>query len=63
MSTEPVPPPPLVMLGAPDAAVCEDDSCLLPGAGLGGGQGDLEDGEATQVDPAPVRAADDPQQD
>lgn len=30
--TEPVPPPPLVMLGAPDAAVCEDDSCLLPGA-------------------------------
>jgi hypothetical protein len=30
--TEPAPPSPLVMLGAPDAAVCEDDSCLLPGA-------------------------------
>jgi hypothetical protein len=30
MSTEPVTPP-LVMLGAADAAVCEDDSCLLPG--------------------------------
>jgi hypothetical protein len=33
MSTEPAVPPPLVMLGAPDAAACEDDSCLLPGAG------------------------------
>jgi hypothetical protein len=62
MSTEPSTPP-LVMLGAPDAAVCEDDSCLLPGAALVGGQGDLEDGEATQVDPAPVGAADDSQQD
>jgi hypothetical protein len=63
MSTEPVPPPPLVMLGAPDAAVCEDDSCLLPGANLVGGQGDLEDRETAQVDPAPVGAADDPQED
>ncbi|MEO7981483.1 MAG: hypothetical protein ABI807_11430 [Sporichthyaceae bacterium] len=25
---------PLQMLGAPDAAVCEDDTCLLPGAAL-----------------------------
>jgi hypothetical protein len=34
MSTEPTTPP-LVMLGAADAAVCEDDSCLLPGADAG----------------------------
>lgn len=25
---------PLQMLGAPDAAVCQDDTCLLPGAAL-----------------------------
>jgi hypothetical protein len=32
MSAEPAPRLALVMLGAPDAALCEDDSCLLPGA-------------------------------
>ena len=46
--------PPFVMVGAPDAAVCEDDSCLLPGAGLAAPDGELEDGEAAEVEPGPV---------
>lgn len=44
----------LQMVGAPDAAVCEDDSCLLPGAGLPAADGKLEDGEAAHVEPGPV---------
>lgn len=56
--TEPTPPvQPLVMVGDPDAAVCVDDSCLLPfpGAGLAAAADrELEDGEAAQVEPGPV---------
>ena len=48
MTTEPTPPP-LVMLGAPDAAVCEDDSCLLPGAAPSPTK-PLADGDSTPED-------------
>ena len=52
MSTDPR--PPLVMLGAADAAVCEDDSCLLPGAAT------LDKSEATTSDNAvPTPGSDD----
>jgi hypothetical protein len=46
--------PPFVMVGAADAAVCADDSCLLPGAGLAAPDRELEDGEAAEVEPGPV---------
>ena len=54
--TEPVTPVgPFVMVGDPDAAVCEDDSCLLPGVRLpAAAERELEDGEAAEVEPGPV---------
>ena len=54
--TEPVTPAPrFVMVGDPDAAVCVDDTCLLPGAGLAAAaERELEDGEAAEVEPGPV---------
>ena len=54
--TEPTAPAtPFVMVGDPDAAVCVDDSCLLPGPGLvGAADRELEDGEAAEVEPGPV---------
>ena len=54
--TEPLTPAtPFVMVGDPDAAVCVDDSCLLPGVQLpAASDGELEDGETAQVEPGPV---------
>ena len=54
--TEPTGPvQPLVMVGEPDAAVCVDDTCLLPGVELAAAADrELEDGEAAQVEPGPV---------
>jgi hypothetical protein len=54
--TEPVAPAtPFVMVGDPDAAVCVDDTCLLPGAGLPAeAERQLENGEAAEVEPGPV---------
>ena len=51
--TEPV--TPFVMVGDPDAAVCVDETCLLPGVELAAAADrELEDGEAAQVEPGPV---------
>ena len=50
-------------LGDPNAAVCEDDSCLLPGVGLPGAERELQDGEPAQVEPGAVGGLHDPQQD
>jgi hypothetical protein len=54
--TEPLTPAtPFVMVGDPDAAVCTDDTCLLPGVELAAAADrELEDGEAAQVEPGPV---------
>ena len=54
--TEPVTPAtPFVMVGDPDAAVCVDDICGVPGVGLAAAaERELEDGEAAQVEPGPV---------
>jgi hypothetical protein len=48
-------------LGDPSAAVCEGDSCLLPGADLLAAEWELQDGEAAEVEPGPVRGLDDAQ--
>jgi hypothetical protein len=54
--TEPtVPVSPFLMVGDPDAAVCVDDSCLLPGVELAAAADrELEDGETAHVEPDPV---------
>lgn len=59
---------PLQPLGDPDAAVCADDSCLLPGAGLTGAgltgaEVELQDREPAEVEPGAVGRLDDAQQD
>jgi hypothetical protein len=53
MSTEPAPTP-LVMLGAPGAAVCEDDSCLLPGAAVRPAPGNEVQAPVPRDEPGPV---------
>jgi hypothetical protein len=51
MSSEQAPPP-LQMLGAPDAAVCEDDSCLLPDSASPAGEAvEVEDDDRAALQP------------
>ena len=48
-------------LGDPSAAVCEGDSCLLPGADLL--EWERQDGVAAEVEPRAARELDDAQRD